>query len=236
MQTEKPDHVLDSRSSAGPSVGSMKGVLFGTSSDADHHDEYLLHFFEQIEKGVNLALKGINEPLIPCGVEHELALYRRVSTHGHLVEPGIHGAPDGLEMPELQRRALELLQERPPSAAVNLLSDFDKKVGAGLGSVQIGEIVIAAYLGRVFHLYFQESARYSGTFDLTRRRVKHTEDPLDKPVDLIEIAARETIAHAGEAHVVAGSKMPNGVPVCAIFRYAAMQPAVVTGEAGASVE
>jgi hypothetical protein len=40
-------------------------------------------------------------------------------------------------------------------------------------------------------------------------------------VDLIEAAAFETIRQGGAARLLAGSAMPNGVPVCALFRYAA---------------
>jgi len=89
--TRKPDHVLDNRITAGPSMGSGGGVMFGTSSDMDDKDEYVLHFFMELDKGVSNALRGSSDPLIPAGVEHELALYRRVNTYPHLLEPGIHG-------------------------------------------------------------------------------------------------------------------------------------------------
>ena len=225
MQTRQPDHVLDNRASAGPSMGSGGGVMFGTSTDADDKDEYLLHFFAEIDKAVHEVLKGSSDPLIPAGVEHEIALYRRVNTYPHLADPGIHGAPDGLEGGEMHRRALEFLQERMAQPGNEVPADFDKKAGTGHASTRIPDIVDAAYQGRVSRLYLQENATYMGVYDAVRQRVKHTLDPLDSPEDLIDGAVRQTILHGGIARILPASAMPNGVPVCALFRYPAVQSA-----------
>src|SRR4051812_256012 len=56
MQTRKPDHVLKNMNSAGPSHGSMKGVMSGTSTDREDKDEYVLHFFQALDRAVNAVL------------------------------------------------------------------------------------------------------------------------------------------------------------------------------------
>jgi len=56
-------------------------------------------------------------------------------------------------------------------------------------------------------------------------RVKHTDDPLDSPADLIDLAVEQTILHGGEAKILRASAMPNGVPICALMRYPAAAPA-----------
>ncbi|MDQ1474199.1 MAG: hypothetical protein QOJ99_5679 [Bryobacterales bacterium] len=223
MQTRKPDHVLDNRASAGPSMGSGGGVMFGTNTDAEDKDEYMLHFFMELDKATNTVLKGSNEPLVPVGVEHEIALYRRVNTYKHLAEPGVHGAPDGLEGGEMHRRALDLLENRAKAFGSQIPADFDKRVGTGHASTRIQEIIAGAWEGRISHLFFQENSQYMGTFDPVWQRVKHTDDPLDSPVDLIEAAAYQTLRHGGEVSMLPGSAMPNGVPVCALCRYPAPQ-------------
>jgi len=224
MQTRQPDHVLDNRVTAGPSNGAGAGVMFGTSSDADDKDEYMLHFFMELDKGVTRTLHGASEPLIAAGVEHEIALYRRVNTYPHLIEPGIHGAPDGLEGGEMHRRALDLLAEREAQMGTEVPADFDKRVGTGHASTHIQEIVAGAYEGRVSHLFLQQNASYMGSYDTVRQRVKHTEDPLDSPVDLIDAAAEQTVRHGGTVKILPSSAMPNGVPVCALMRYPVLQP------------
>jgi len=69
----------------------------------------------------------------------------------------------------------------------------------------IAGIVAAAYEGRVSHLFFQSSAQYPGTYDPARQRVKHTDDPADSPVDLIEEAASQTIRQGGVAKILPAS-------------------------------
>jgi hypothetical protein len=231
MQTRKPDHVLDNRASGGPSMGAG-GVMFGTSTDREDKDEYMLHFFMELDKAMNTVLKGSSDPLVPVGVEHEIALYRRVNTYPHLLEPGIHGAPDGLEGGEMHQRALELLEQRLREPGNEVPADFDKRVGTGHASAHIQEIVAGAREGRVSHFYFQPTAHYPGTYDHVRQRVKRTDDPLDVPVDLIEDAAWQTVLHGGEARLLPSSAMPNGVPACALFRY----PAPATAASPDAVE
>jgi Bacterial archaeo-eukaryotic release factor family 3 len=220
MQTRQPDHMLDNRSSGGPSIGAGT-VVFGMSSDREAKDEYLLHFFKGIDRAVRVALNGSEEPLVPAGVEHEIALYRRVNTYPELVEPGVHGAPDGLEGGEMHRRAVQVLEEREQEPGRVVPADFDRRVSAGLASTHIQEIVQAAFAGRISQLFFQANAQYQGAYDRVWQKVKRTEDPHESPVDLIEIAAYQTILQGGEARIVAGRAMPKGVPLCAIFRYAA---------------
>ena len=224
METRPPDHTLDNRSSGGPSIGAG-AVVFGTSSDRDDKDRYLLHFFRGIDNAVK-ALLADGEPLIAAGVEHEIALYRRVNTYTNLLEPGIGGAPDGIEAVEMHRRALDLLKHSEEK--FGLPADFDYRVGIGVASTHIHEIVAASFEGRVSRLFFQASARYPGVYDPVRRRVKRTEDPLESPRDLIEAAALQTILRGGLARLLPPSGMPGGAAVCALFRYAEVQPAMGT--------
>ncbi len=221
MNTRQPDHVLDNRASGGPSVGSMKGVMFGTSSDQDDKYEDLHQFFRAVDKGVNALLHGLSVPVIPVGVEHELAQYRRANTYPHLVEPGIHGAPDGMKGGEMHRRALILLQSHTASPVQKALDEFDKSVGTGHASTHAQEIVKAAHEGRISHLFVQDEAEYLGNFDEVRQKVKRHEDALEPRHDLLNDAAIQTIRHGGLVSVLPPAKMPNGVPVCALYRYAA---------------
>ena len=74
MNSAKPDHVTDNRASPGPGAGSSKGVMFSTSTDKEDKDEYLMHFYKQIDRGLNEILRGKTEPVVPVGVEYELAV------------------------------------------------------------------------------------------------------------------------------------------------------------------
>lgn len=215
MQTRPPDHMLDNKSAGGPSNGAMRGVMFGTGTEREDKSERLLQFFSALNRGLHpLFTDGIS--VVPVGVEHELALYRTVNTYPHLVEPGVHGAPDGLKGGEMHRRALELLNTRLPEPVRKTLEHFDKLVGTGHASVHTREIVKAAFEGRVASLFLQPDAEYRGEFNEARQRVTHA---ADRTADLLNTAVVQTIANGGFAAVLPASAMPQGVPVCATFRY-----------------
>jgi hypothetical protein len=218
-ETRQPDHTLDNRSSAGPSVGSMKGVLSGSSSDADNKDEYHLNYYKMIERGVKHLLGETGIPLVVVAVEHELALYRSVNTYPATVEPGVHGAPDGLKGGEMHKRALELIQSQPTAPVKKELEHFEKFAGTGHASSHAQEIVKAAYEGRISHLFLQESAEYRGNFDEMRQKVKRHDDGVAPMRDLLNEAVVQTLRHGGDALVLPAKDMPNGAPICAIFRY-----------------
>ena len=101
MNAREPDQVLDNRSAGVLSVGKMKGVLFGTNTDRERHEEYLRHFFKEIDKGVHHILLGETAPLILAGVEEEVALYRHVNSYPRLIEQAVLGSPDAFEPDEL---------------------------------------------------------------------------------------------------------------------------------------
>jgi hypothetical protein len=214
--TDQPDHRLSNMEVAGSSTGSMKGVMSSTSTLAETKDEYMVHFFLQLDKGVRTVLNGSNAPLVVAGVEHEVAEYRRINTYSGLVHDSVHGAPNGFRGGEMHKRALEILRSHVPDTLQKLLDGFDKSVGTGHASVRAQEIVKAAYEGRISHLLVRPDAEFTGDFDEVRQKVRRRPDV---PRDLLNEAAVETIRHGGSAWSLAADKMPNGVPVAAIFRY-----------------
>jgi hypothetical protein len=219
MNTAKPDHVSDNRSTAGPGAGTSKGVLFGTSSEREDKNEYLAHFFRQIDRGVNEVLRGAGDPVIPVAVEHQLAIYKTVNTYPHLDEEGVHGAPNSLKAGELHSRALDAVLRRYERRVDAALAEYDHKVGAG-ASNRLKEILLAAHEGRVLTLLVSDSLETPGSFDESTYTVKGRESGTADDEDLVNDAVVQVIRHAGEVLVAPNGKMPNGAPVSAIFRFA----------------
>jgi hypothetical protein len=214
MNTAKPDHVSIKLGTAGVASGTSKGVIGTTASEAERKDEYLRHFFKQIDAGVGEALRGKTDPLVPVGVDYELALYASVNTYLHIVEDGVHGAANGLKAGEMHARAIESITndyERRLNAA---LAEYDHKAG-GSASNRLKEIVTAAHDGRVVTLIVSDSLEAPGTFDEETHQAIGGRDGQD----LINDAAVQTIIHAGDVFVATTKQMPNGAPAAAIFRY-----------------
>jgi hypothetical protein len=218
IQTDQPDHMLDNRSFAGPSVGSMKGVMFGTGSDHEAKDEYLLHFYKQVDQGLNELLKNEDAPVVLAGVEYELSLYRRVSSYRRLAPEGVHGAPDGLKGGELRRRAEELVQASFEAPLEQALRAYEK-LGPEQRSSDWKEVVKAAYQGRVAHLFLAEGAKEFGAFDNETQTVQQHNPPGPGDEDLVNAAAVETLLHGGLVDILPPEKAPDGARVAALLRY-----------------
>jgi hypothetical protein len=215
MNAAKPDHVSIKRGTAGMASGSSKGVIGTTTTELERKDEYLKHFFKQIDAGVGETLRGKTDPLVPVGVDYELALYSSLNTYPHMVADGVHGAANGLKAGEMHARAIEAIggeYERTLDAA---LADYDHKAGGG-ASNRLKDIVTAAHDGRVVTLIVSDSIEALGTFDEETNQVTGAREGGE---DLINDAVVQTITHAGSVLVTTTKKMPNGAPAIAIFRY-----------------
>lgn len=218
MNIAKPDHVTDNRSSPGPSAGSSKGVMFSTSTDKEDKGEYLAHFYKQIDRGLNEILRGKTDPVVPVGVEYELALYRTLTTCLHIIEEGVHGAPNSLKAGEMHARALDALSSQYNKKVDEALAEYNHKVGGG-ASNRLKDIVPSAHDGRILTLLVSDSLETTGSFDEATHTVKGRKTGSSEDEDLVNDAVVQTILHAGQVFVVPNGKMPNGAPLSAVFRF-----------------
>src|ERR1700733_215759 len=182
MNTRETDHFLDSRSAGGPSVGKMKGVVFETNTDRERQEEYLKHFFKEIDKGVRHILLGHTAPLILAGVEEEVAVYRHVNSYPRLIEQAVLGSPDAFELNELHDRAMEIAREIQPPPLQKALDQLKEVFGPKLALSNIDEIVQRAEEGRVADLLLGEES--------------------GPQTDLLNLAAVKTLQNWGQAFTV----------------------------------
>jgi Bacterial archaeo-eukaryotic release factor family 3 len=193
MNARQPDHVMENRSVAGRSAGSMKGVVFGTSRDREKHNEYLHHFFKEVDGGVLTVLRDHGVPLVLAGVEEELAIYRRITRYPYLFDREIHVSADRIPVPELLNRARELLSESPSEALRKVFTGLDRQPA----SFDANEIPEMAYEGRVEDLLINEDVQ---------------DDQWDR-------AALETLRHGGRVFALRPAEMPRGAPLMAVLRH-----------------
>ncbi len=217
--SEKPEQILGNRSSAGPSSGNSKGVMFSTNADNDKRDEYLLHFYKDVSKRVTELLKGQPKmPLVVCGVEYELAIYKTVDQYPNTCPHGVKGAPNGLKGGEMHSRALECLDKMREGELQELLLHHDKQSGDA-ATAGVNEIVKAAHEGRVQHLLVASNGHAMGNFDEASHRARTHQVPRSGDECLINAAAVQTILHGGDVRVMPQARVPGNRPMAAIMRY-----------------
>jgi len=218
MHVREPDHDLENRATGGPSVGSMKGVLFGTSTDHEREDEYLAHFFHEIDKGVHSILHNETAPLVLTGVEKAIALYRTVNTYPHLWEKAIHGSPDGFTHSELYQRALDIMTQSFCEPLQKALADFERRRNLGRVFLRADDIVKAAFEGRVADLLLSDDAEYWGVWNEETFEIQtNPQDGIRE--DLLNTAALQTLLHGGRVFALRRQDMPENAQTAALLRF-----------------
>jgi hypothetical protein len=219
MNQVKPDHNDVNNAMASGSQGlSGPNALAPKGADDDAKNEYLAHFFKQLDRGVEELLKGKTEPLVLCAVEYELPIYRELNRYPHLAAAEVRGAPNGLKAGEMHARAIEALERCYLEKIEAVLADWNHRVGSGASS-RLKDVVTAARDGRVLTLLISDSREATGVFNEETHSVtaRQTGTPSDQ--DLVNEAAVQTILHGGNVLVAPHQKMPNGSLLAAIFRY-----------------
>jgi hypothetical protein len=173
--------------------------------DRDHPEDHLGRYYREIDRDVNALLEDGHPPLVVVGVEHEVALFHRLTAYPACAEPGIRGLPGHLGQNEMYRQSLELVRSVTTGSARRALERFDKLIGTDHASADVQEIVRAASAGRVEHLFVLENGAVPG---------------VDGGADLLDTAVVQTLRHGGDVQILPETSMPSGGPVCAIFRYA----------------
>lgn len=200
---------------AGAGSGSSKGITGTTSTERESKNQYLAHFFKQIDSGVNGALQGQSDPLVLAGVASEAASYKAVNSYPHLAEEFVRGAPNGLKAGEMHSRAIAALQQQYAGRVSIALAEYDHKAGGGATN-RLKDIVTAAHDGRVTTLVISETAENRGDFDDATNAAS---GKAGGDIDLINDAAIQTVLHAGTVLVAPSNKIPQGAPAVAIYRY-----------------
>jgi hypothetical protein len=202
LHTRPPDHLLQSRMAAGPSVGSMQGVVFGTGSESEKEQDRLRHFLKEVERGVTSLVRPTAEPLILAGANYDVAIYRQLNTYAHLLERAIDGSPEDQTAKHLHDRAWEIVSQYPSERLKKALADYRKQSGAALLLGDATAIGNAAAEGRVAGLFLLENAGASG-----------------QPDDPLNMAALETVLHGGWAFELSAADMPAKDSATALLRF-----------------
>lgn len=147
-----PDHTLRGRSSAGTSMGSLRGVQFGTSSAREALPDYIHNFFRAIDRGIHPILAADHLPLILAGVTRELAIYRKVNTYAPILAGSVHGSPDSLGVQLLYEKAAALMAAYSNRASAATLMEMEEASNRGLVVSDPSAVLEAARLGQVDEL------------------------------------------------------------------------------------
>lgn len=192
----------------------------GSAGDESEHKKDLLRYFKQIDKGLQDLVCAERIPLVLAGVDYLLPIYREANTCAQLMDEGIVGNPDGLTAQELHDGAWSILEPHFAGAQARASEKYRGLAGTGKTSDELKDIIPSAYQGRIDSLFVAVGVQQWGVFEANSAELELHEDRQPGDQDLLDLAAVQTLAHAGDVYAVAPNEVPDAPsPVAAVFRY-----------------
>jgi hypothetical protein len=215
MGFDAPDHDLINRAAAGPSNGALQGVQFGTGSGREKSHAHLHDFYRSVDRGVNELLRSTQAPLVLCGVDEEVAMYRSISAYSNLLEGSIPGTGAPIGDAEMLRQAHDItVSDFDRRRALQMVASKERFPTARF-STGLEAILRAAVEGRVSDLYLDRNGQRRGTF--ASKVFGGSTNWHDE--ELLNVAAVETLLRGGAVYSLPTHFMPGGSMAAALFRY-----------------
>jgi hypothetical protein len=175
----------------------------------------LANFYRVVNKGVSDLLQAGSSPLVLCGVESTLSLYRRINTYPHLAPESVEGSAQSLKGGEMHKRALKIASDVAKEPLIRAFGIYEKLGGTDRVSTNAAEILKASHESRIAFLFADEAGSFMGRYDTSTMHVKQD----GKSEDLVNLAILRTLAYGGEVFVTSQEKTPAGGPIAAIYRF-----------------
>ncbi|NTU78991.1 MAG: hypothetical protein HGA45_06245 [Chloroflexales bacterium] len=206
-----------------PGQGGARGAIFhGQGDAADHLKPQLQHYCRQIDRALHEVLPDPGEPLVLCGVDYLLAIYRAISRHPTILDATIVGSPERLAPAELGTRAWAIVRpstEQAQRAAVARYATVAASAPAHVCTA-LRQLLPAAAAGQVETAFVAIDREQWGHYDEATGHVllHETQQALDE--DLLNSVALETLRHGGSAYVLPAEALPGGGLCAATLRAA----------------
>ncbi len=201
--------------------GGGEGALFHGHGAGDEVDKAALErFFRAVDRGLVERLGAADAPLVLACVGYYAPLYRSVSRYPTIVDGAVEGSPERLAPAELHEAAWALVGDRFGEQARRDLERYREAAGTGRAVTAIDELAQRAHEGRVDTLLVDEGPPVWVRLDLGSAtvRLSTTAEPAIDDVDLVDLAALDTLATGGRV-VSAVEPLGHGHVTAALLRY-----------------
>jgi len=158
-------------------------------------------------------------PVVFAGVEYLHSIAAAMASGMRLTPRFISGNPDVMTASQLHAHAVEIMKPHYEEAVNADLERFNHVAGTGKTSTEPSEVAMRAYHGMVDTLFVDGTIEIWGKIDPDVQEVQIHDQHEAKDQDILDFAAVHTVLNGGTVHVLERSRMPEGRPLAALFRY-----------------
>ncbi len=221
LQYDDPERQIQYHTGTGERKGRRAAIFHGqgTGTDDAQHKKDLQRFLKMVNDGVNKTLVQKNVPLVIAGVEMLTGYYRDANSYPNLAEKEIQLQPDSLSMDELHRKAWEIVEPTFRKDQQKAFDQYGQLRGTGRASNDLKQILQASHEGRVEVLFVDAEREIRGQYDPDSTNISIHEKMQSGNEDLLDLTLVQTISHKGFVYTLPSEKIPDEVPIAAIFRF-----------------
>ncbi|MGV3618505.1 MAG: hypothetical protein ACO1SV_24545 [Fimbriimonas sp.] len=202
---------------AGPSHAPSL-VSHGGPNIQDEEREQIRHLFLTIANAVRPFVAITPAPVILAGVDYLCEIFRALSVLP-LASQTIEGSPKTASNETLRDRAWAIMAERQADLERREAANVRARLGTGLASDHLSEVVPAAIQGRVETLFIRDELLAWGSYEAKSGHVHRSAGPGRDNEELLNLAAIHVLRHGGVVYECTGERVPSQNGVAATFRY-----------------
>jgi len=216
VSADLPEVQLQAHSGAGAHA---TAIFHGNPAGLEENKVRLRKRFQRLDRSLREAIGPDDAPLVLACVEYLFPLYREASDHPRLCPEPVVGNPETLRNEELRARAWKVVEPIVTARRARAIAAFRDALPGGRASGDVAAVVPAAADGRVESLLVAVGKQQWGVYDPVRREVHVHAAAQPGDEDLLDLAAVLTLEKSGAVFAVPPEKMPEGLPLAAVFRY-----------------
>ena len=205
----------------GSGAGGRKDSMFyGTGAKDLKINEYLLNFFNKIDKSIRKNLID-KRPLILAGADYIFPIYRQANSYPWIMEDVIHGNPRDMKKNGLMENSATIIKNHLKNEIdeeyIKLLEfkNTDKK----RYSEDPGVIIKASQYGKIDQLFLLSGKKVWGKYNESDKDVEILNSPIPEADELLNIAAINTLSNGGSVYILNPENNKYDIPVAARLRY-----------------
>jgi hypothetical protein len=218
LKYDDPQKQLQFHTGAPGRGGERAAMFHGHGVGIDETKDNVQRYSYHVNRSLEPVLRDEKVPLILATVDYLFPIYRTANTYAMLLEDFVKGNPDRLSDEDLMNQAWPIVEKLCREVEDQAISAFRERVGTGLTSTDLKEVVVSARSGRVDSLLVAGDLERWGVVGESGDEISFHGDRQVDSYDLLNFAAVQTLLHGGSVFVLPHEKMP-GESSAAVFRY-----------------
>lgn len=198
---------------------SRAAIYHGHGAGREDERERVVEYLREVDRAVVNAVGRSGLPLVLAGVEHVLAVYRGLTSHGNVLDGAVDGSPDDLPEERLHAAAWPLVEPIAVARREAALERYAQGAARGAAVTGLDEVLTAAVQARLDTLFVAEGEHRWGWFVADTAEVRLHDGPEPGDEDLLDRAVVETYRTGGAFYSLPLDGMPAGGPVAGLARY-----------------